>query len=67
MGQNAQFPKFNVRTAHSIELRDIEDSPKKLGDLSLSDSYGGDGGGHVRNSNEGGGTGGIANEEEESW
>ena len=41
-------PKLKVIIVRSITERDIENSPHKLGDLSLSNSCGGDGSGEEK-------------------
>ena len=55
--------KLKPNTVLNVKIRDIGNSPHNVGDLSSLDGSGGDGGGQVGSSN-GGGTRGIADEEQ---
>ena len=67
MGKMPNTPELKVKIVHDVKGKDIGNSPQKIGDLSSFDSCGGDVGCHIENLNGGGGTRGIADEEEEPW
>ena len=67
MGKIPNTAKLESNTVLCVKVRDIGNSPQKVGDLSSFDCSGGDGGGQVGSSNRGGSTGGIVDEEEGLW